>query len=210
MNLPTAGTFLIYGGSFDPPHLAHVRLPELARQAIGAEVLGYVPAARSPLKAHPHGAEVSHRLAMLRLALANAPHSVILADAIDHAEADRPSYTIDTLQRLRGRIGGSVKMRLLIGADQLQDFDRWHQPQRLIELAQPLVILRGADRHELLASLPTGFDADLWQERLLDLPMMDISSTLIRRKVARGESITDLVPSAVAQYIHEHRLYRAD
>ncbi len=198
---------ILFGGSFDPPHVAHVQLPELARQAIGADVVIYVPAAISPLKRDRTLTEPRHRLAMLSLALRDAPHTAIITDEIDRADGE-PSYTIDTITTLRSRYP-QMQLRLLIGADQLAQFDRWRDPQRIVELAEPLVMVRPPATHEsVLDLLPAGYDRATWRNRLIDLPLMDVSATEVRRRLAAGEPVDDLIAPAVAQYIDEHGLYR--
>jgi len=209
MNLSECDSILLFGGSFDPPHRAHVKLPLLARQAIGAEVVAYIPAACPPLKTGPVLTPANHRLHMLELALRDQPRAVILTDEIDRRENDEPSYTIDTLERLRRKLGEKPVFRLLIGTDQLRVFDRWRSFRRILELAEPLVMLRPPDtRRRLLSELPTGFDPAQWMARLVDLPRMDISSTKVRQRLAAGEAIDDLVPPAVATYIRRNNLYQ--
>lgn len=201
---------ILFGGSFDPPHLAHVALPMAARLAVGAEVVAYVPAAKAPHKLDKVQTDAKHRLAMLRLALGNEKHAVILTDELDRAASGEPSYTVDTLTALREKLGADVKLRLLIGADQVRIFDQWREPKRIIELAEPLVMVRPPDtRESLLASLPDDAARNEWSSRLVDVPAVDVSSTQIRERVARGEPITGMVDDAVARYIQQHGLYRA-
>ena len=105
--------------------------------------------------------------------------------------------------------GHTEVVRLLIGADQLRQFDRWRDWRRVIELAEPLVMVRPPDsRQSLLAGLPRGFDRDTWEKRLIDLPLMDINSRDIRGRVARCDPIDEFVPPKVAQYIKAHALYQ--
>ncbi|HEX7010263.1 MAG TPA: nicotinate (nicotinamide) nucleotide adenylyltransferase, partial [Phycisphaeraceae bacterium] len=154
-DLRDAQRLIVFGGSFDPPHLAHVALPELVRQKIGADLVAYVPAGRAPHKLDQPQTPAHHRLAMLRLALADSPRCVILTDEIERASQGLPSYTVDTLEALRGRLGPNVRMWLLIGADQWRIFSQWKSPRRIMELAQPLVMIRPPDTAESLsASLP--------------------------------------------------------
>lgn len=208
MDLTSCRNILIYGGSFDPPHLAHVKLPALAMEAVGADAVAYLPAAQTPLKAPLSGTSGRHRLAMLKLALESQPRAQVLTDEIDRGD-EGPNYTIDTLVRLRYRLDPDTALRLLIGADQLRQFDRWRDWRRVIELAEPLVMVRPPDlRQSLLAGLPRDFDRDTWSKRLIDLPLMDISSRDIRGRVARGDPIDKLVPPKVARYIEAHTLYQ--
>lgn len=196
----TQTTILIYGGALDPPHNAHVRLPELVRQALGADVIYYIPAARPPLKSSPVDASADDRVAMLRLALRDQPRAQVLTDELDRAGDGRPSYTVDTLEGLRQRLGPHVRMRLLIGADQARQFEQWRDWRRVVELAEPVVMLRPPDTRESLSAE--------WRDRVVEVPVMDVSSTEIRRRVAAGESIDQWVPPAVLDYIRDRGLYK--
>jgi nicotinate-nucleotide adenylyltransferase len=202
-------SLLIYGGTFDPPHVAHLALPQLAMRAIGAQAVVYVPARVSPLKV-TKVSPAADRLAMLKLALRDESDAAIETFEIDHGQPHEPSYTIDTLIALRNKWGESVKLRLLIGADQLLLFPKWRASDRITQLAEPLVMVRPPmTAQSLLDSLPAGMDRAMWRARLLtDLPVMDVSSSMIRARVAAGESITGLVSPVVEAYIAEHGLYR--
>jgi len=205
----TQNHLILFGGSFDPPHVAHVILPMAVREAVGADAVAYVPAARAPHKLDRVQTDPAHRLAMLRLALSDAEHAVVLTDEIDRAKGGQPSYTVDTLAALREKLRPGVTLRLLIGADQVRIFDQWREPRRIIELAEPLVMVRPPDtRDSLLASLPDEKTREEWASRLLDVPAMDVSSTEIRERVRRGEPIGGMVHPAVQRYILENDLYR--
>lgn len=204
MELSSTRHLLIFGGSFDPPHVAHVLLPELVMTAIGADAVAYVPAARQPLKADQLATAAHHRLAMLRLALRGKSHAMILTDELDRANDGRPSYTIDTLEALRRRLPRATRMRLLIGADQLRLFGKWKNPRRIIELAEPVVMLRPPDTR---ATLLAACDAT-WDGRFVPTPTMNVSATDIRRRIREGLSTDGLLDRAVADYIEKHRLYR--
>jgi nicotinate-nucleotide adenylyltransferase len=215
LNLPlnlkpmTHKHIILFGGSFDPPHVAHVMLPMAVREVAGADAVAYIPAAKAPHKLDKVQTAPVHRLAMLRLALENVAHAELLTDELDRGATGEPSYTVKTLTALRDRLGPDVKLRLLIGADQVRIFDQWREPQRVIELAEPLVMVRPPDtRESLLASLADDNARAKWAPRLVDVPAMDISSTGIRERVARGESITGMVHPDVEAYISEHGLYR--
>jgi nicotinate-nucleotide adenylyltransferase len=214
VDLNACRKILVFGGSFDPPHRAHVALPLLAMKAVGADAVAYIPAAQAPHKRDRQQTPGEQRLAMLRLALADVPEAVILTDELDRATPGNsattsPSYTVDTLEAVHKRLGPQVELRLLIGADQLRIFDTWRSYHRIIELAEPVVLVRPPDsRAALLAALPAGFVAQEWAPRIVDLPPMDISSSDIRRRVAQGLPITGLVAPAVERYIREKGLYR--
>lgn len=200
---------ILFGGSFDPPHIAHVMLPMAVREVAGADAVAYIPTAKAPHKLDKVQTDSVHRLAMLRLALENETHTEILTDELDRGVSGEPSYTVKTLAILRDRLGQKVKLNLLIGADQVRIFNQWREPQRIIGLAEPLVMVRPPDtRESLLASLADDHARAEWAPRLVDVPAMDISSTDIRDQVAHGKPITGMVHPAVEAYIREHGLYR--
>lgn len=207
MDLRHAKRILIFGGTFDPPHVAHVRLPMLAADALDADAVAYVPTWISPHKdSLPTPPE--HRVAMLRIALRNEPRASILTDEIDRAGDGGPSYTVDTLETLRDRLGSDAEMRLLIGTDQVLAFDRWHRAERVAELAEPAVMVRPPHtRDSILKAIP---DPETWCHRLVELPAMDVSATKVRRRLMKSESTDGLLDPAVRAYIDEHGLYRPD
>lgn len=192
---------LVFGGSFDPPTLAHVVLPQAAALSLEAHRVRYVPAAISPHKTDTPPVAAEHRLCMLRLTLAGWDQAVI-----DLQELDRegPSYTIDTLEALAEQ--DPCVRRLLMGSDQAVVFHRWHRWNDIIALAEPVVLLRDTDDADtVLAQIEVGQGAgaaDVWRGRLLDLDRRVESSSSVR---ATGD--LHQVCSEVSNYIQEHNLY---
>ena len=192
---------LVFGGSFDPPTRAHVVLPRAAVVALEAQRVRYVPAAISPHKTNTPPVAAEHRLCMLRLTLAGWDQAVI-----DPQELDRegPSFTVDTLEALAEQ--DPCERRLLMGSDQAVVFHRWHRWNDIIELAEPVVLLRDTDDADtVLAQIEAGQGsgaADAWRGRLLDLDRRLESSSSVR---ATGD--LHQVCDAVAGYIQEHHLY---
>ncbi len=210
MSLPESlrehDTLLVFGGSFDPPHVAHVLLPMLAAEEIGAAAVAYVPCATQPLKQHLRQTPAHHRLAMLRLALAPEPRALVLTDEIDRAGNGTPSYTVDTLETLRGRL--RCRLRMLIGADQLLQLDCWKDWARVIELAEPVVMVRPPWTAEaLLAAVPLALADQPWRQRLVAAPQIEVSSTQLRTRLEQGRSPLGWVTPAVADYIARQGLY---
>lgn len=203
-------TTLVFGGSFDPPHTAHRLLPEFMADAIGADRVLFIPAAKAPHKLGQAQTPAAHRLAMLRLALAHCPWAEISTLELERAQAapDSPSYTVDTLAALKAQFP-EREWRLLIGSDQLMIFPQWREWQRVAELAEPVVMVRAPHTvDEVMAQIPRELDAAKWRMRLVPVPAMHLSSTDIRRRVAAGEDVDDFVGHDVAAYIKEHGLYR--
>lgn len=198
---PKSGeTVLLYGGSFDPPHRAHIQLPQQAKQAINADHLAFIPVANQPHKQNQTGAK--HRLAMLELALANEPDCHILDLEI---KRNGPSYTIDTLKELKKLWGNNVILRLLFGADQLANFDRWKDWQQILKLAKPVVMQRPG---QLAIRVPKGMNIAYWAQCITQVDRIDISSTDLRNQLANGQPVDQTIVSQnVQQYIQQNHLY---
>ncbi|MEM9790597.1 MAG: nicotinate (nicotinamide) nucleotide adenylyltransferase [Planctomycetota bacterium] len=207
-DLASCPLVLVYGGTFDPPHTAHVRQPDRVRRAINADAVIYMPAAVSPHKQHLEQTPPDHRLAMLRLATADQPWAIVRTDELDRAARDgKPSYTVDTLEALRAELPDTTRLRLLIGADQLRAFHDWYRADRIVELAEPLVMVRPPDKvRTVLNALPQEQRAT-WRPRLVSIEPMDVSSTAIRTAIRTGAPTAGLINPAVADYIRDHGLY---
>ena len=218
----SARCVLIFGGTFDPPHRAHIDLPIAARDAIGADWLLYVPAGRSPLKRENPIASDDDRVAMLRgvlRALERASVSTIELETGSAGESDLrpPSYTVDTLARLHEFAPPATRFRLLIGADQAVEFHRWREADRIVELAEPAVMLRppldsdAAFRDSLRAHRPEP-QVERWARRVVALPVSPTSATDVRELLRRGNlddpRVCEVIPEPVLDVIRSRRLYR--
>jgi nicotinate-nucleotide adenylyltransferase len=206
----------ILGGTFDPIHIAHLRVAVEAFEALDAEVR-LMPANVPPHRSQPL-ATAQQRLTMLRLAVAGQPQL-----RIDDRELHRegPSYTVDTLRGLRAELGASLPLILLLGADAFGGLSTWHRWRDLFSLAHIVVLTRpghgGVFEAELASEWFTRRVAD--RGALHDRPCgsilplqvtpLEISASAIRATLARGGSVRYLVPDAVAEYIARERLYDA-
>ena len=205
---PANRTVLLFGGSFDPPHQAHVALPLEVATVIGAQEVLFMPAQMNPQKADRPPTAVEHRLAMLERALQGHPLARISRLEIDHPG---PSYTVDTLQRLiEDPDYSQATLRLLIGADQAVNFPTWKAWQTIERIAEPVVMPRPPySRARLEKAYKKVFEGDWarWMSRTLDLPTRADRSTDIRSMISRGDSLKNLLTPEVERYVHEHRLY---
>ena len=195
----------VLGGTFDPIHFGHLLAAEEARVTLHLERVLFAPAGDPPHKQGHIISPVTHRLAMVRLAIAGNP-----AFAVTTVDVDRPGphYTVDAIRLLREKWGiGADETSFLMGTDSLAQLLTWHQPARLVELCRLAVMARPGyrpDLTELEAALP-GLSARLdWVE----MPVLDIAASDLRRRVGEGRSIRYQVPEAVAAYVAEHGLYR--
>ncbi len=197
---------IVYGGTFDPPHKAHARLPFHVADRLDADGVLFVPAGEPPHKADDDRTPAHDRLAMLRLAVGDRDDAAICTYEIEHAG---PSYTWKTLEHLRQKLGDAVDLRLLMGMDMAMIFHRWERPERVVELADPLVLLRPPhDRPAFFAELPPRW-RDFWASRIVEAPELDVASSELRAALVSGDRATAerwLAP-AVLGYIATHGLY---
>src|SRR5947209_10959577 len=198
----------VFGGAFDPVHYGHLILAEQCREQARLDQVWFVPTAHPPHKQAGAVSPFERRAAMLELAVAGHP-----AFRVDPVEGERPgpSYTADTLDELHRR-HPDAEWFLLIGSDVLPDLPHWHEPQRVVSRAGLVVMERpgwpvlSAEQLRAAISLPAG--AALRLERV-DVPLIDLSSRDIRRRVRAGRSIRYMLPRAVEVYVAEKGLYRA-
>ena len=192
----------IFGGSFDPVHNAHVALAQLALDELQLDELRWVPAGRPWQKARVL-TDAVHREAMLRLAIASEPRFTLSRIELERRGS---SFTLDTVREMQALQPGAAWF-LVIGDDQYAGFHTWQGWQELLAR----VTLAVANR-PVAGSPGAASPADAAVQRVahctVALPMMDVSSTDIRERIAHGQGIDDLVPPAVARYIDKHDLYQ--
>ena len=189
----------IFGGSFDPPHIGHLLAATDAADQLQLSRVVFVPAATQPLKVGRAAASAEQRLEMVRLLVEGDSRFEVSA-----VEAKRPglSFTVDTLAHFAERHAADERY-LLLGKDVLGTFDQWKDPARIIELARPVLLVRG---DETQTTLPAAMrDADVIR---LSTRRIDISSTEVRERVRLGRSIKGFVTDGVASYIARTGLYR--
>lgn len=197
----------VFGGSFDPIHIGHLLIAEQFRSELSLDLVKFIPAKISPFKQGYTPTADKHRLEMLRLAV--AAHPGLEVDPIE-IQRGGVSYTIDTVEQLQSN-QPNAKWFLLIGADSLKDFKNWKSPDRLLEAVELIVAKRGGypepDWSEL-DGLVSQHKLRSIQAAQLELPVMEISSTGVRKRIEENRSIRFMVPAAVEVYIQEHQLYR--
>jgi len=194
----------VLGGTFDPIHKGHLAIAEAAMKRLGLDEVYFVPSARTPLKESDTILAAEHRVKMVRLAIAGYPYFKLSTIEIDRPG---PSYTVDTIAQLRDSLGADNELYFIIGLDSLVQLPRWREVARIIQMCQLVAVPRPGyslpDKDSLEAVIP-GISQRLI---ILDEPKMDISATEIRQLAKRGESISHLVPEAVAEYIKKNKLY---
>ena len=214
----TARRIGVFGGTFDPIHVGHLRCAEEAREQLGLDQILFIPAADPPHKARRITA-AAHRLAMVRLATAGNP--AFRVSAIEEERGGR-SYTVDTLRALRGRLPDSARLTLLMGLDAFREIDTWKEYRALFALADLAVWSRppGSPRAPR-ALLPVAARPDFCYGpaqktlrhrtgthiRFLTVTALEVSASAIRLRLQRGQSVRYLLSPAVERYATRHRLY---
>ncbi|MGB9696170.1 MAG: nicotinate-nucleotide adenylyltransferase [Ignavibacteria bacterium] len=190
----------IFGGTFNPPHIAHSIVATNVMEQVSLDKILIIPSAIPPLKDTSDVVAAFHRYNMCKLAFGLDQHFEV--SDIEIKQKSTVSYTVDTLSKLRDSYGpNAVKFYLIIGIDQLLALDRWKTPEKLFALSEVVVINRpGFFIHNAEKKY-------LERVKLLSVPNIDISSTMIREYLKKGRSIKYLVLPEVEKYIHENKLY---
>jgi len=214
----------LLGGSFNPVHVGHLALGQAAAEALSLDRLIVIPTGSSWQKSGMKHAQVEarHRLAMMQIAL--APLAAARAQGCewvaDELEVRRtgPSYTIDTLQVLRERMGPEPALILILGSDQLRNLDTWHRWRELLDFAHIAATQRErvplTDLPEAVERLVAGKGCQVLPDApsgaivFFQMPAVAVSATGLREQLARGEYPEELLPPGVTAYIRQHHLYQ--
>lgn len=206
----------LFGGSFNPIHLGHLRAAEEDREAMGLDLVYFVPAASPPHKPPLGLAPAEHRLQMVRLAT-KGNRFFMVSDV--EVRRSGNSFTIDTVRYFRSTMRAQPELFLIMGGDQFSELDTWKEADEIARLCNIIVHTRLSDKPETALPIailnrfgytkvnssyvhPSGHTLNF-----VRTTFFPISATLIRRKLAVGESIRYLVPTDVGDYIERHAPY---
>lgn len=189
----------LFGGTFDPPHIGHFNIAESILDEFSIDKFLFIPSFIPPDKINKPYSAAEHRLAMLKLTIADNPRF-----QISEVELNRKgvSYTVDTIQEIQAEMHiGKAQTYLLIGGDSLVEFHTWREPDTILSLAKVIVAIRpGFDVRTIDKSI-------LNRIQLAKSPLWDISSSAIRERIAAGLPVSSLIVPEVLTYIREHKLY---
>jgi nicotinate-nucleotide adenylyltransferase len=191
----------VLGGSFDPPHIAHLAIASEACHALGLARVLFVPAAAPPHKGSEERTPAAVRLEMASLAIDDDLRFTASGVEIERGLV----YTADTLRALSARYADH-ELVFIMGSDSLLQLESWHEPAELLSLCSLAVAPRPHDAPEAIAAAVTRWGRH--RVALLDVPLLDVSSSDVRERVARHSPVRYLVPRRVEQYIRETGLYR--
>ena len=193
----------VLGGTFDPPHLAHLVLAAAARRALALDRVVLVPAGEPWRKADREVTPARTRLRLVEAAAEALPWTEVSAVEV---EREGPTYTLDTFEELAAAEPGAAWW-FLLGEDALADLPHWREPERLVQavrfgLAQRPGAEPAASAFDAVPGLADRVD-------VVPMPALDVSASDLRARVSRGEPTTPLLPAAVRALIDEIGLYRA-
>jgi nicotinate-nucleotide adenylyltransferase len=199
----------LFGGTFDPVHRGHMAIARAAVDQFGLNEVLFAPVGRQPLKFKTAEAPFPDRVEMVRLACEGVVSTAkLLPSEVDAPKADgQPNYTVDTLEEL-ARERPDADLFAISGADSFLTLRSWRAPDRLLELAQWIVVSRPGIElsRDCVAALGLT-EAQLSRVHLLATVHEDVSASELRRRLHAGDDCTDWVAAPVIKYIHEHRLY---
>jgi nicotinate-nucleotide adenylyltransferase len=199
---------VLFGGTFDPIHIGHTKVAQVSAQIIGADNVIFIPAKKSPLKTAQPQATDEDRLQMIRLAIADIPKFEVHDYEIRKAAQ---SFTIDTVRFFKTALESKVQLYWLMGTDNISDLVHWHKITELIDECNLAVMFRAGCPMPDFSRFEKLWGADRiakLQRNIIGTPLVNISSTEIRRKLSAGENVSSMVAPAVLKYIHTHNLYR--
>ncbi|GIN71004.1 nicotinate-nucleotide adenylyltransferase [Bacillus sp. J14TS2] len=184
----------ILGGTFDPPHFGHLVIANEVLHTLKLDQIAFMPNQEPPHKERKSGTTESDRVRMLELAIGGNPCFVI--EKIE-LERQGKSYSLDTMKMLKKR-NPEVEYYFIIGADMVEYLPKWHGIEELVNIVSFIGVNR--PKYELQSPYPVQY---------VDIPQVDISSTLIRERCRQSFSIRYLLPDNVIQYIEEKGLYES-
>jgi len=194
----------VMGGTFDPIHNGHLAVAEEVRSRLDLNVILFMPAGQPWLKVDNPVSPAEYRVHMVRLAIADKPYLKLSTVEI---ERPGPTYTVDTMAELQAQLGAENDLFFILGWGSLAELPQWKEPSRLITMCRLAVVPRPGYPRPDLKALEARIPGLSQRVILMDKPEIDISASEIRDRVARGLSITHLVPEPVESYIKQQKLY---
>ena len=194
----------LFGGTFDPPHLGHLILASEAQSQLELDRLLWVLTPEPPHKQDQPITSTEHRLAMVRLAIADNP-----SFELSRIELDRPGphYTLDTI-RLIAQQNPEAEIVPIIGGDSLHDLPTWHQPKEIVYACHWIGVMRRPNEESSLDELERELPGIRSKVHYVDAPLLEIASREIRNRIAEGRSVRYYLPMLVYEYIERHHLYQ--
>ena len=189
----------LYFGSFNPIHKGHIALAEWVVEQGLCDELIFIVSPQNPLKSATELAPEFSRYEMCEMACASSRHPEKIKVSAVEFVLEKPSYTINTLRYLRDNFGSDMEFSLLLGADNIESFDRWREYEEILRDYRLLVYPR------------EGYSVEKFADKITFLegaPLFDYAATDVRKEIVEGKNFTDKVCPAVAKYIIQNKLYK--
>jgi len=199
----------LFGGSFDPIHLGHTAVASAAAKHIGAEKVVFIPAKLCPLKTCLPEANANDRRTMIALATADNKKFEVSNYELNKP---KPSYTLETVRKFQADYGGETLIHWLCGADNVDELPHWYQIIELIDACNLSVMFRAGCQRPDFAKFTAIWGparTEKLQRNIIQTPLIDISSTEIRARLAAGQDVAGMLAPDVADYIRKHKLYQS-
>lgn len=194
----------IMGGTFNPIHNAHLTMAAAAYEQLGLDQIWFMPSKNPPHKDSSEIISEEHRSNMIKQAIKDTPYFTFSDFELRH---EGTTYTAETLKRLQIAYPDH-RFYFVMGGDSLLELETWYHPERIMKMTTILVFSRNGETmqqmQERASYLTSQYQADI---RILSMPDMPISSSLIRSRIRAGQSVSQMIPPAVEKYIYEENLY---
>ncbi|MGZ4111193.1 MAG: nicotinate-nucleotide adenylyltransferase [Tumebacillaceae bacterium] len=194
----------VFGGTFDPPHIGHLVVAQVALEELGLDKVLFVPAGVNPLKVGKTVTSAEHRLQMVQRAIATHP----AFDVSDwELQQPGPSFTVHTLEHFHEQCP-QAELFFIIGADNLHILPKWRNVERIVELATIVAVTRpGFDLKTSTETVFALYPHISQRIKAVEIPGLEISSTWIRERLVKNRSVEHLLPTEVIRYTEENKLY---
>lgn len=199
----------LFGGTFDPVHLGHTIVAAAAADHIGAEEIIFIPAKRSPFKKSFPKASDEDRFAMIALAIADNKE---FGPSDYELKRRQPSYTLETVRHFQTEFGSETLIYCLVGADTVDELPYWYRITELLDACILCVMFRAGCKPPDFAGFTESFGPqriEKLRRNVIKTPLIDISSTEIRDRLAAGRDVSNMLAPPVADYIRKHGLYQS-
>jgi nicotinate-nucleotide adenylyltransferase len=195
----------VMGGTFNPVHLGHLAVAKEAREFKKLDEIIFMPAGQPCFKNLAEIAAASDRLNMLQLAISDqAEYSISRLEL----ERQGPSYAVQSIEQMKSKAAAGAELYFILGWDALLNLPQWYDAERLIKICRIIAAPRPKYPRPDVKLVAKQLPGLVGRCSVMEKPLIDISSTQIRQRIAEGQSIHDLVPASVEEYIQNHNLYR--
>ncbi|AQQ71091.1 putative nicotinate-nucleotide adenylyltransferase [Limihaloglobus sulfuriphilus] len=200
---------ILYGGTFDPVHKGHIEASRAAALELGADCVYLIPARRSPFKDNPPAASDSDRGKMLERAVRGEK---LFCVSYTEFERSEPSYSFDTVMHFKRLLGDDAELFWLVGADTLGSLKKWYRIEEMLNNCTIAAMYRGGCKIFDKQALPGLLGKELAAMNKVvpvQTPLIDISSTQVRKRLAAGQDVSGMLAPGVLEYIKDNHLYES-